>query len=115
MHPGSTATLPLMRGSACTAMILCHRAGMKTLDTLDHVHVPPLPEVIDLNERVARAAGALTRAWVVGVALNTAHLTEAGAEAALASARDETGLPVADPVRNGADALAKAILAVRKV
>lgn len=27
LHPGSTATLPLMRGSACTAMILCHRAG----------------------------------------------------------------------------------------
>jgi uncharacterized NAD-dependent epimerase/dehydratase family protein len=50
LHPGSTATLPLMRGSCATHMILCHRAGMETLDGLDHVRIPPLREV-DRPER----------------------------------------------------------------
>ncbi len=111
LHPGSTATLPLMRGSACTHMILCHRAGMETLDELDSVRIPPLPEVIALNEAVARAAGALTPAKVTAIALNTAKLTQAEAEAAVKSVEDETGLPAADPVRQGADKLAKALLA----
>ncbi|WP_210879356.1 DUF1611 domain-containing protein [Roseovarius autotrophicus] len=111
LHPGSTATLPLMRGSACNRMILCHRAGMTVLDTLDEVRVPPLPEVIALNETVARAVGALTPARVVGIALNTARLSAAEAEAALKAVEDETGLPAADPVRNGAARLAEAVLA----
>jgi len=110
LHPGSTATLPLMRGSACTHMILCHRAGMDTLDELDSVRIPPLRDVIALNETVAHAAGALTSASVVAIALNTARLTEAEAEAALRSVEDETGLPAADPVRHGADKLARAVL-----
>lgn len=111
LHPGSTATLPLMRGSACTHMILCHRAGMKTLDELDSVRIPPLSEVIALNEAVARAAGALTPAKVTAIALNTARLTQAEAEAAVKSVEDETGLPTTDPVRQGADKLAKSLLA----
>lgn len=113
LHPGSTATLPLMRGSACTAMILCHRAGMTHLDTLHEVPVPPLKDVIELNESVARAAGALTAAKVVGIALNTGSLTSQAAEAAIQRTGEETGLPVADPVRDGAGLLAEAILATR--
>lgn len=111
LHPGSTATLPLMRGSACTHMILCHRAGMRTLEELDHVGIPPLPEVIALNEAVARAAGALTQASVVAIALNTARLSASEADAALKTVEDETGLPAADPVRQGAGKLARAVLA----
>lgn len=111
LHPGSTATLPLMRGSACTHMVLCHRAGMDRLDDVDHVRIPPLRDVIALNEAMAQAAGALTPARVVAIALNTARLSPASAEAALQAAEDQTGLPAADPVRQGADRLARAILA----
>lgn len=113
LHPGSTATLPLMRGSACNQMILCHRAGMTHLDTLDPVAVPPLQDVIALNEHMASAGSALGKAKVVGIALNTSHLTEEEASAALAAVQAETGLPVADPVRDGAAVLAEAILAAR--
>jgi uncharacterized NAD-dependent epimerase/dehydratase family protein len=109
LHPGSTATLPLMRGSCCNAMVLCHRAGMETLDTLGDVRVPPLRDVIALNEAVAGAAGALTPSRMVGVALNTARLSETDARAAIDAAAAETGLPVTDPVRFGADALAAVI------
>ncbi len=109
LHPGSTATLPLMRGSCATGMILCHRAGMETLDTLGEVRVPPLAEVIALNEAVAAAAGALTPARVLGLALNTSRLGEAEARAAVDRAAAETGLPATDPVRFGAGPLAEAV------
>ncbi|KPQ08490.1 MAG: hypothetical protein HLUCCA12_01380 [Rhodobacteraceae bacterium HLUCCA12] len=111
LHPGSTATLPLMRGSCCTHMVLCHRAGMDTLDELTRVRIPPLREVIALNEMVAAAAGALTPAKVAAVALNTARLSPDAAERAVRQVEDETGLPAADPVRSGAARLAEAVLA----
>ncbi len=113
LHPGSTATLPLMRGSCATHLILCHRAGMQTLDELDSVSIPPLRDVIALNEAVAHAAGALNPAKVAAIALNTARLSASEAEAAIASVEDETGLPAADPVRHGAERLARAVLGER--
>ncbi|MCZ7675775.1 MAG: DUF1611 domain-containing protein [Roseovarius sp.] len=111
LHPGSTATLPLMRGSCANALILCHRARMTRLDTSTDIRIPPLREVIALNEAVAVAAGALTRARVVGVALNTRDLAEAEAQGEIAAVAAETGLPVADPVRFGAGPLAEAVAA----
>ena len=107
LHPGSTATLPLMRGSACTHLILCHRAGMETLIDATEIRIPPLREVIALNEAVAGAAGALTPARVVGIAVNTARLSTAEADAAIKATADQTGLPVADPVRDGGQTLAR--------
>lgn len=110
LHPGSTATLPLMRGSCCNGMILCHRAGMDALDTLDNVPVPPLPQVIALNEMTACANGTLTDAKVLGIALNTSRLNTADARSAIAQTAAETGLLVTDPVRFGAEPLASVIL-----
>ena len=72
-----------------------------------------LSEVIALNEAVARAAGALTPARVVGVALNTSKLSPDAAAKAVAALEDEVGLPVADPVREGGTRLARAVLASR--
>jgi uncharacterized NAD-dependent epimerase/dehydratase family protein len=109
LHPGSTATLPLMRGSCATHLILCHRAGMETLLDMPGIRIPPLREVIALNEAVAHAAGALTKARVTAIALNTARLSPAEAEAAIKATADKTGLPVADPVRDGAEVLARAL------
>lgn len=113
LHPGSTATLPLMRGSCANAMILCHRARMEKLDTDGDIPVPPLRDVIALNEAVAGAAGALTPARVVGIALNTRDLDAAEARDEVARTAEETGLPVADTVRFGAAPLAEAVLAAR--
>lgn len=113
LHPGSTATLALMRGSCCNAMVLCHRAGMESLDTLDEVRVPPLRDVIALNEMTASANGALTRARVLGIALNTSRLGPSEAQVAIERTADDTGLPVTDPVRFGADVLAGAIIDTR--
>lgn len=111
LHPGSTATLPLMRGSCPTGLILCHRVGMRTLDTLDNIPVPPLLEVIALNEQVARACGVLPAAKVLAIALDTRSQTDQAARATVAALAEETKLPVTDPVRFGAAPLAKAVLA----
>ena len=47
---------------------------------------------------------------VAAIALNTRHLDERAARAAIADASRETGLPADDPVRFGAGGLADAVL-----
>lgn len=111
LHPGSSATLPLMRGSCPTHLILCHRAGMTHLAKVPWVAVPPLNQVAQLFEGVASALGTFPAAKVVGIALNTGHLTEQGASEAIDQIEQETQLPVSDPVRNGAARLLDTVLA----
>ncbi len=110
LHPGSTATLPLMRGSCPTTMILCHRAKMTHLErTSVAVKIPPLKEVIALNQAVSCAAGALAAVKVSGIALNTSRLKPHQAIAEIKKIEDETGLPVEDVVRFDAAKLANAL------
>lgn len=102
LHPGSSATLSLMRGSCATHMILCHRSGMTHLRKPGHVALPALRDFIRLNEDVAAAVGSLTRARTIGIALNTSGLSEPEARLQIARLEQETGLPVEDVVRFGA-------------
>ena len=46
LHPGSTATLPLLRGAMPTHLILTHRAGQTHLSRLEEISIPPLNAVI---------------------------------------------------------------------
>ncbi|MGI8503568.1 MAG: DUF1611 domain-containing protein [Hassallia sp.] len=108
LHPGSTATLPLIRGSQPTQMILVHRAGQTHV--MDNVPIPPLSEVIKLYEMVASAGGAFASVPVVGVALNTGHLDESAAKEAIAQVKSETNLPCTDPIRFDAGLLLDAIM-----
>lgn len=110
LHPGSTATLPLIRGSQPTQLILAHRAGQAQVRNHPHVVIPSLSKVIRLYESVASAAGAFGDVPVVGIALNTAHLDEFTAQDAIAQTTAETGLPCSDPVRFGAGILLDAIM-----
>ncbi len=110
LHPGSTATLPLMRGSCANRLIMCHRAGKTHLQNPSHIKVPPLKDFIKLNEDLAGACGSLTRPETTGIALNTAGFDDAQADQKIKRLEDETGLPVEDVVRNGAAKLGRAIL-----
>ena len=110
LHPGSTATLPLIRGSQPTQLVLVHRAGQTHNRNNPHVPIPSLPDVIRLYESVASAAGAFAPVRVVAVALNTAHLDEAAAKDAIAQTTAQTGLPCTDAVRFGANVLLDAVM-----
>jgi uncharacterized NAD-dependent epimerase/dehydratase family protein len=109
LHPGSTATLPLLRGAQPTHLILVHRAGQICIRNHPHVAIPSLSKVVKLYEMVAAAAGAFRGAKVCAIALNTHHLNEAQALLAIAGIQVETGLLCTDPVRFGADVLLRAI------
>jgi uncharacterized NAD-dependent epimerase/dehydratase family protein len=110
-HPASTATLPLLRGSQPTHLILVHRAGQTHIRRHPTVAIPPLPTMIALYEAVASMAGAFGQPKVVAIALNTAQLSESDANAAIAHTATTTGLPCTDPIRTGAAPLLAAILA----
>jgi uncharacterized NAD-dependent epimerase/dehydratase family protein len=110
LHPGSTATLPLLRGSQPTHLVLVHRAGQTHIRNHPHVPIPPLSDAIRLYEAVASAAGAFAPVSVVAIALNTAHLDAPAAQRAIEKTQAETGLPCTDPVRFGAEALLNAVI-----
>ncbi|MBD2490067.1 MULTISPECIES: DUF1611 domain-containing protein [Nostocales] len=110
LHPGSTATLPLIRGSQPTQLVLVHRAGQTHNRNNPHVPIPPLMKVIQMYESVASAGGAFGKVPVVGIALNTAHLNEFAAQEAIAQTTAETGLACTDPVRFGAGLLLDAVM-----
>lgn len=108
-HPGSAATLPLLRGTCPTELILCHRAGQSHLGKLPHVPIPPLAALIRLYEDLAETCGTFPRPQTVGIALNTSQLGETEAWVEIGRVAEETGLPVTDPVRFGADPLVDGI------
>src|SRR4051794_6517131 len=108
-HPAySGVTLGLMHGSAPHVFVLCHRAGSTEIEGYPGHPLPSLTELIDLHERISLP---LRPARVACLALNTAHLDEAGAKEAVEVAAAKTGLPADDPVRFGAGPLLEAVLA----
>ncbi len=109
-HPGSTATLPLIRGSQPTHFILCHKAAHSHLrQPVSHVPIPPLDEFIKLNEAVASVCGSLQTAKTIGIALNTVGLTDEEALAKIKEVENLTGLPTTDMIRFGTEKLIKAL------
>jgi len=110
IHPQfSGVTLGLMHGSAPHALVLCHLAGATEIEGCPGHPLLPLPELVELHERISLPA---RPARVAAVALNTSLLeTDEEARAAIEAAEAETGLVADDPVRFGAGRLVAAILA----
>ena len=101
LHPGSTATLPLMRGTCPTHMILCHIARNDSLRSLENIKIPDLKKFIELNESLASVLGTYPKAKVIGVALNTTLMSEQKAKEVIKNVEKETGIPTTDVVRYG--------------
>jgi uncharacterized NAD-dependent epimerase/dehydratase family protein len=101
LHPGSTATLPLMRGSCPTHLILCLRAEKDSLRSPEGFKIPDINEFIALNEALCTVSGTYPRAKVVGIAANTSKFSEVQAANYLQALSEKTNLPVTDPVRFG--------------
>jgi uncharacterized NAD-dependent epimerase/dehydratase family protein len=108
-HPAySGVTLGLIHGSAPHAFVLCQLAGSTEAEGYPGVPLLPLAELVDLHERISLTS---RRAPVACIALNTGHLDDDGARAAIEAAAAETGLVADDPVRFGAGRLLDAVFA----
>ena len=115
-HPGfSGVTLGLLHGTAPDVMVLCHEAmrhSVKGYD--DRQPLRTLREYVRIYEDAAswRRPPGYPPARIVAVAINTANVSEELARAVIESAQAETGLPAADPIREGpagADRIARAL------
>ena len=105
LNPASTATLPLLRGSQPTDLVLVHRVQMHHLRDFKWVTIPPLKDVVAMYESIACAGGALAPVRVRCIAINSHGLSDAEARYEIQRIQDETGLPTQDVVRWGADNL----------
>jgi len=110
IHPGSSANVPLIRGSCPTHFVLCHRAGQEALRRAPWVAIPPLLQFAKLYEDVAEAVGTFARPVTAAICLNTAELGDKAAREAVRATHEETGLPTTDPVRFGVDPVLEALL-----
>jgi len=109
-HPGSTANLPLLRGSMATHLILCHRAGQTQLTTLPFP-TAPVGDLIRLYEDLGSCCGIFPRPSTVGIAMNTGHIvSDEEALRVCQEMEQEVGLPCVDTVRHGPDRLVDALL-----
>jgi uncharacterized NAD-dependent epimerase/dehydratase family protein len=93
----SGSALSLLHGSCPDAMILCHAPARTEMRHTD-VPIPPLSTFIALYEALLKP---LHPGKVVSIALNTLGMEPEHAAKVAAAAARETGLPVADPVRDG--------------
>ena len=99
LHPGSSATLPLMRGTCPTHMILCHIARNDSLRSLENIKIPDLKKFIILNEELSSVLGTYPKSKVIGVALNTVEMSDNDAKEFIKNTEKNTGLPATDVIR----------------
>jgi uncharacterized NAD-dependent epimerase/dehydratase family protein len=106
----SGVTMALIHGGQPDALILCHEPTRTTMRGLPDYGLPSLQQVWDTALPLAHVANPDCK--VVGVSVNTQHMSEDEATAYLAAVEKELGLPSVDPFRHGADRLAAALEAL---
>jgi uncharacterized NAD-dependent epimerase/dehydratase family protein len=112
VHPSfSGVTLALLHGAAPHGLVLCYEVGRKTIHGLDHLPLPPLAKIKQLNEMMG---GVERPCPVVGIAMNSRRVSAEEAEAERQRVREELGVPVVDVFRHGADELVEAILQLQQ-
>lgn len=101
-HPSyAGVSLGLLHGTQPDVIVLCHEVGRDRILGLEDFQTPALPEAIELNLALARRTNPEVRC--AGIALNTARLTESEARRVLREHSERLRLPVADPIRAGAE------------
>lgn len=112
-HPAySGVTLGLLHGAMPQGLVLCHEAELKHHKGWPHKPLRPLGELVAMYEHLASY---LRPAKVVGVSLHCGQFSDAQAADAVQRVEQETGLPVTDVIRFGADKLVDALAAHRRL
>ena len=106
----SGVTMALVHGGQPDALILCHEPTRPHMRGLPDYTPPSLEQVRDVALTLARVGNPACQ--VVGVSVNTQHMSDADARAYLAQVETDMGLPATDPFRYGADKLVDALAEV---
>lgn len=109
LNPASTATLPLLRGSQPTDLVLCHRLGQTHIRRFPDFPIPELTAVIAMYEAIANAGGTFGPCRVGAIALNGHGFDDETVQSACDEIEQQTGLPCSDGVRFGGDRLLAAL------
>lgn len=106
----SGVTMALIHGGQPDALIICHEPTRTHMRGLPDYQPPSMEAVRDMALALAQVANPDCK--VVGVSVNTQHLSEDEAKSYLSEVEDRMGLPAVDPFRNGAERLAEALAAI---
>ena len=106
----SGVTMALIHGGQPDALILGHEPTRSHMRGLPDYQQPSLDELRDMALALARVANPACQ--VVGISVNTQHMSEAEATSYLAEVEERMGLPTVDPIRIGAGRLVDALMAV---
>jgi uncharacterized NAD-dependent epimerase/dehydratase family protein len=101
-HPAyAGVSLALLHGSQPDVIIVCHEPGREIVLGHPGYFLPTIEETIDLNLRLGRLTNKAIRCG--GISLNTSGLSDQAARQLLAGESRRLRLPVADPMRGGAE------------
>jgi uncharacterized NAD-dependent epimerase/dehydratase family protein len=101
-HPAyAGVSLGLLHGSQPDVIVMCHKAGRDRVLGFPEYATPSIREAIEVNLTLARRTNPAVRC--AGVALNTSKLDQGEARTTLEEQSRALGLPVADPLRPGAE------------
>ena len=104
----SGVTMALIHGGQPDALVLSHEPTRKHMRGLPDYQQPALEDLRDTALTMARIANPDCK--VIGISVNTQHLSEDEANSYLAEVEDRMGLPAVDPFRHGAARLVDALL-----
>jgi uncharacterized NAD-dependent epimerase/dehydratase family protein len=102
VHPAyAGVSLALLHGSQPDVFVVCHDPTRSRMLGDEEFAVPTVEEIIDLTIRLGSRTNPAIR--VGGVSFNTGALGKDQARELMASESTRLGLPVADPMRGGAE------------
>ncbi|MGI3163874.1 N-acetyltransferase DgcN [Pseudooceanicola sp. 200-1SW] len=105
----SGVTMALVHGGQPDALVLCHEPTREHMRGLPDYKLPELSDLRDVAMKLASWVNPDVK--VIGVSVNTQHMSEEDAQAYLAKVEADLGLPATDPYRYGADKLVDALIA----
>ncbi len=106
----SGVTMALIHGGQPDAIVLAHEPTRTHMRGLPDYDLPSLEALRDMVLPIARIANPDVK--VVGVSVNTQHLSDDEFEGYLAGVEAQMGLPAVDPFRQGAGRLVDALDAI---
>src|ERR1700730_16524279 len=109
-HPAyAGVTLGLIHGSQPDALVLCHDPSRRCIDGYPDHPIPSLESA--MSQYLTAATVTNPTARFVGISLNTSSLDGESRRKLMACIRDDFGLPVVDPIIEGAGAIAEVLVA----